>query len=74
MAFTLAARRYSHLHIKVAKLEVDAIPLKLVIGLSIAFLAIGRAELYPVNSRWGHFSCLFDSGLFAERLRRFPDD
>jgi putative membrane protein len=38
VAFLLAAWRYSHLHIKVAKLEVDAIPLKLAIGLSIVFV------------------------------------
>ena len=31
----------------------------------------GNAELYPVDSRWGHFSCLFDTDTFAQRLHRF---
>ena len=31
----------------------------------------GNAELFPVNSSWGHFACLFDIGIFAERLNRF---
>ena len=34
----------------------------------------GKAELYPVDSRWGHFSCLFDSGLFKRRLQRFLEN
>ena len=34
----------------------------------------GNAELYPVNSRWGHFSCLFDTGLFSQKLRQFLND
>lgn len=38
VAFLVAAWRYSHLHIKVARLEVDAIPLLLVRGLSILFV------------------------------------
>ena len=38
IAFLLAAWRYSHLHIKVAKLEVDIVPLAVVIALSILFL------------------------------------
>ncbi len=38
VAFLVAAWRYSHLHIKVARLEVDAIPLSLVRGLSILFV------------------------------------
>ena len=38
VAFLLAAWRYSHLHIKVAKLEVDIVPLSMVIALSILFL------------------------------------
>ena len=31
----------------------------------------GRAELYPIQSDWGHFSCLFDTGKFSERLKDF---
>jgi homoserine O-acetyltransferase len=31
----------------------------------------GNADLHVVDSRWGHFSCLFDTDTFAERLRRF---
>ncbi len=31
----------------------------------------GRAELYAVNSNWGHFMCLFDTELFAPRLHDF---
>ena len=31
----------------------------------------GNAELYSVNSQWGHFSCLFDTGTFAQRLQQF---
>lgn len=31
----------------------------------------GNAELLAVNSRWGHFSCLFDTDTFTERLHRF---
>ena len=31
----------------------------------------GNAELYSVDSRWGHFSCLFDTDTFAQRLQRF---
>lgn len=34
-AFLLAAWRYSHLHIKVSHLEIDAIPLAMVRGLSL---------------------------------------
>jgi putative membrane protein len=45
VAFMLAAWRYSHLHIKVARLEVDAIPLKLVVGLSVAFLVCALLAL-----------------------------
>jgi homoserine acetyltransferase len=31
----------------------------------------GNAELLVVDSRWGHFSCLFDTDTFAQRLQRF---
>ena len=31
----------------------------------------GNAELYPVNSQWGHFACLFDTPTFAQRLHQF---
>ncbi len=31
----------------------------------------GRAELYAVNSNWGHFACLFDTETFAQRLHDF---
>jgi homoserine O-acetyltransferase len=31
----------------------------------------GNAELYTVNSRWGHFSCLFDTDTFAQQLHQF---
>lgn len=33
----------------------------------------GRAELFTVDSRWGHFACLFDTDAFAHRLRRFVE-
>jgi homoserine O-acetyltransferase len=32
---------------------------------------LSHAELLAVDSRWGHFSCLFDTDTFADRLRRF---
>ncbi len=31
----------------------------------------GQAELYPIESDWGHFACLFDTGRFANRLQDF---
>ena len=31
----------------------------------------GSAELYTVNSRWGHFASLFDTRAFADRLHAF---
>jgi homoserine O-acetyltransferase len=31
----------------------------------------GRAELHTVDSRWGHFSCLFDTDTFARSLHQF---
>lgn len=31
----------------------------------------GNAELFPVDSSWGHFACLFDTSTFADRLHRF---
>ena len=31
----------------------------------------GNAELYPVDSQWGHFACLFDTSTFSQRLRQF---
>ena len=31
----------------------------------------GNAEFYPVDSQWGHFSCLFDTGTFEKRLHQF---
>ncbi len=31
----------------------------------------GSAELYPVDSGWGHFACLFDTEMFAQRLHQF---
>jgi len=31
----------------------------------------GRAELYTVSSDWGHFTCLFDTDRFAQRLHDF---
>jgi homoserine O-acetyltransferase len=31
----------------------------------------GNAELYPVDSEWGHFACLFDTNTFADRLHKF---
>jgi homoserine O-acetyltransferase len=31
----------------------------------------GNAKLYPINSQWGHFSSLFDTSTFAQRLHRF---
>ena len=45
IAFLVAAWRYSHLHIKVAKLEVDTIPLILVRGLSILFVLCSMIAL-----------------------------
>jgi len=45
VAFQVAAWRYSHLHIKVAKLEVDAIPLLLVRGLSVLFVVCSIISL-----------------------------
>ncbi len=31
----------------------------------------GNAEFYPVDSRWGHFACLFDTDTFEKRLHQF---
>jgi homoserine O-acetyltransferase len=31
----------------------------------------GCAELHTVDSRWGHFSCLFDTDTYARRLHQF---
>ncbi len=31
----------------------------------------GRAEMYVVDSDWGHFACLFDTDRFAQRLHDF---
>jgi len=31
----------------------------------------GHAELYPIDSRWGHFACLFDTDTFSRRLQDF---
>lgn len=31
----------------------------------------GNAEFYTVDSRWGHFACLFDTATFARRLQQF---
>lgn len=31
----------------------------------------GQAELYPINSDWGHFACLFDTDRYAHRLHDF---
>jgi TRAP-type C4-dicarboxylate transport system permease small subunit len=45
IAFLVAAWRYSHLHIKVAKLEVDTIPLSLVRGRSILFVLCSMIAL-----------------------------
>lgn len=31
----------------------------------------GNAELFPIDSQWGHFACLFDTNTFAKRLHQF---
>ncbi len=48
VAFLLAAWRYSHLHLKVSHLEVDAIPLAVVRGLSLLFVVCSLIALVSV--------------------------
>ncbi len=48
-AFLLAAWRYSHLHIKVSHLEVDAIPLATIKGLS---LLLAGCSMIALSCLW----------------------